>query len=48
MSDQNLYDSIQSIEKLNMKLMMEYNSELNRAQSLGIFKKYRNQKKSKE
>lgn len=48
MADQTLYDSIQSIEKLHMKLMMEYNVELQRAQALGVFKKYKAAKKSVE
>lgn len=43
LADQQLYDSIQCIEKLHMKLMMEYNYELQRAQSLGIFKQYKKQ-----
>jgi len=39
MPDQHLYDSIQAIEKLYMELMIEYNAEMQRARSLGIFKK---------
>ena len=39
MNDQTLFDSIQNIEKLYMKLMIEYSYELQRAQQLGIFTK---------
>ena len=37
MNKQNLFDTIQNIEKLYMKLMIEYNFELQRAQNLGLF-----------
>ena len=37
MGKQNLFDTIQNIEKLYMKLMIEYNFELQRAQNLGLF-----------
>merc|ERR1711976_637745 len=39
MNDSTLFESIQNIEKLYMKLMIEYSYELQRAQSLGIFSK---------
>lgn len=39
MGNQNLFDTIQNIEKLYMKLMIEYNHELQRSHSLGLFKK---------
>lgn len=39
MNDPTLFESIQNIEKLYMKLMIEYSYELQRAQGLGIFQK---------
>ena len=39
MNDSTLFESIQNIEKLYMKLMIEYSYELQRSQALGIFSK---------
>ena len=38
MSDQNLFECVQNVEKLYMKLMMEHNNEIQRSHSLGLFK----------
>ena len=39
MDSETLLDSIQNIEKLYMKLMIEYNYELQRASNLGVMSK---------
>jgi hypothetical protein len=38
-SDAQQYDLVQRAEKLYMRLMIEYNQELHRAHSLGLFKR---------
>ena len=51
MNDNSLFDSIQNIEKLYIKLMIEYHNEMQRAQMLGLLskgKKILNQPMDKE
>ena len=45
MNDSTLFESIQNIEKLYMKLMIEYSYELQRSQALGIFTKSQEENK---
>ena len=39
MNDDKLYQTILNIEKLNSKLNLDYNSEINRSVELGLIKK---------
>ncbi len=38
MNETLLYEAVQTIEKLNIKLMLEYNIEVSRGKNIGIIK----------
>lgn len=38
MPDNKLYETVQDLEKLNIKLMIEYNMEIKRGKQIGIIK----------
>lgn len=38
--EQNIYDCIQTIEKLHIKLLVEYNIEVSRGKAIGIIKQW--------